>query len=78
MTLGPNARYAILWFVIAILSYFCLELTLGWKPLGFAIGELGFSISGLTFPLSNIVFLILVLAAAVGGCFVLWADRHSN
>ena len=26
MTLGPNARNAILWVVIAILSYFCLEM----------------------------------------------------
>ena len=78
MTLGPNVRLAGLWGVIATLSYFCLELTLGWKPLGFAIGELGFSISGLTFPLSNIVIIILVLVAAVGGCFVLWAERHSN
>ena len=74
MTPGPNARSAILWVVIAILSYFCLEMTLDWEPLGFSIGEL-------TVPLryvGAVIFIILLLVAAVWGCRVVWAERNSN
>jgi hypothetical protein len=74
MALGPNARNAILWVVIAILSYFCLEMTLDWKPLGFSIGEL-------TAPLRYVgaaVFIILLLVAAIRGCRVVWAERNSD